>query len=78
MVKATSFKILPSKPRKKKEEIKLTNDNMILALNEYVRVFNSNTPKSLGSYVEPSRMSHGALKLHFDALEAAFRIIGIK
>ncbi len=54
---------------------KLTEDNIIDALYKYVEVFNAGTPRHLGFYVSPDKMSYGAFKLHFDALKAAIEIV---
>lgn len=59
----------------KPKSVKLTNDNMILALQKYVEIFNEGTPRSLGKYESPSRMSFRALKLHFEALKGAFETV---
>lgn len=53
----------------------LTEDNIIDALHKYVEVFNAGTPKHLGYYVYPDKMSYGAFKLHFDALKAAIEVV---
>ena len=62
---------------KKKEKLsfKLTEDNMIAAINEYIRVFNAGTPRSLGQYILPSEMSMSTFRLHFAALKAAFDVV---
>lgn len=54
---------------------KITEDNIIAALNKYIEVFNSGTPGYLGRYVSPHKMTYNMVNLHVNALAAAINVV---